>query len=327
MMGMAAILSRNPPGVKAGAGGRNRGGSGTVPECRQPTPVPLWRPGRPMMWSGVPIRRQRMDSPVTRRGLMKLFSIGAVGAMVRPASAADAPAWCDPEGDPTAFGLCSDLLFPHQNDSFNAIVDKLRFGNVRYVNGDTIAHSLIAENAEEIASGQAPAVMFLSCADSRVPVELLADQPRSRLFVCRVAGPVVTDEIVASLEFSIKVLGSVFLVVLGHSDCGAVRNAIALAHGEATFPPDQFGQIGKLLEKIVPAVKIADGQPGVTPLLERATKANAILQAQTLTQLDPILRPGVASGNVGVGAAYFDIPTGAATGLAKCTLRTCLPPD
>jgi carbonic anhydrase len=120
---------------------------------------------------------------------------------------------------------------------------------------------------------------------------------------------------VASLEFSVRVLGSVFLVVLGHSDCGAVRNAISLAHGEASFPPAEFGQIGKLLEKIVPAVKIADGQPGVTPLLQRATNANAILMAQALTQVEPILAPAVRSGALGVAAAYFDIPSGVATGL------------
>ena len=280
-----------------------------------------------------------MDSPVTRRGLMKFLSIGAIGAMVTPASpeasTAVAPPWCDPEGEPTSFKLCSELIFPHQGDSFDAIIDKLRFGNVRYVNGDTISHSLVAENAHEIATSQAPAVMFLSCADSRVPPELLCDQPRARLFVTRVAGPVVTDEVGASLEFAVKVLGSVFLVVLGHSDCGAVRNAISLARGEASFPPGEFGQIGKRLDRIVPAVKIAEGQSGATEaapttggsLLESATQANAIMVAQTLSQLDPILKPAVVSGNLEVAAAYFDIPSGAATGLAKCSLRTCLPPD
>ncbi len=256
-----------------------------------------------------------MESPVTRRGLMKLLGIGAVGAMVTPASAAEAPRWCNPDGDPTSFRLCSELLFPHQNDSFNAIADKLRFGNVRYVNGDTISHSLVAENEQEIATGQAPAVIFLSCADSRVVPELLCDQPRARLFVGRVAGNVVTDEIVASLEYAVKVVGAKYLVVLGHSDCGAVRSAISLAQGQNSFSPEEFGQIRKLLDKIVPAVRIAEGQVGVPSLLERATNANAILMAQTLTQLEPILAPAVRSGDLGVVAAYFDIPSGVATGL------------
>jgi carbonic anhydrase len=256
-----------------------------------------------------------MDSPVTRRGLMKLLGISAVGGVLLPASESGALDWCSPDRGPTAFRLCSELLFPNQNDSLNAIVDKLQFGNVRYVNGDTISHSLVSDNDQELATGQAPAVMFLSCADSRVVPELLCDQPRAKLFVGRVAGNVVTDEIVASLEYAVKVVGAKYLVVLGHSDCGAVRSAISLAQGQNSFPPEEFGQIRKLLDKIVPAVRIAEGQPGVPSLLERATNANAILTAQTLAQLEPILAPAVRRGDVGVVAAHFDIASGVGTGL------------
>lgn len=256
-----------------------------------------------------------MDSPVTRRGLMKLLGISAIGGVLTPASASGALEWCSPDRGTTAFQLCSELLFPNQNDSLRVIVDKLQFGNVRYVTGDTISHSLVSDNDQELATGQAPAVMVLSCADSRVVPELLCDQPRAKLFVGRVAGNVVTDEIVASFEYAVKVLGATFLVVLGHSDCGAVRSAISLAQGQNSFPPEEFGQIRNLLDKIVPAVRIAEDQPGVPSLLERATNANAILTAQALAQLEPILAPAVRGGDVGVVAAHFDIASGMATGL------------
>jgi len=256
-----------------------------------------------------------MDNPVTRRGWLKLLGVGALGGMLGPASSARAEEWCSPDQGITGFRLCSELLFPNQSDSLDVIVDKLLFGNARYMSGDTISHQLAFDNEEELVTSQFPAVIVLSCADSRVVPELLLDQPRAKLFVCRVAGNLVTDEIVASVEYAVKVLDARFLVVLGHSDCGAVQNAISLVQGRNTYPPEEFGQIRNLLERIAPAVRIAEGQPGPGSLLDKSTNANAILNAQALAQLEPILAPAVGLGRLGVAAGHFDIGTGEATGL------------
>ena len=150
---------------------------------------------------------------------------------------------------------------------------------------------------EKTAAAQAPFAGLLSCADSRVPVELIFDQTIGRLFVTRVAGNIATAELVASLEYGAAVLGTRAIMVLGHSNCGAVKAAIA-----AKPAP---GQISALYAPIMPAVEQAG------PDLEAAIKANAKIQAGLLRTASPVLAGLVKEGRLKIVAAYYDLASGA----------------
>jgi len=152
---------------------------------------------------------------------------------------------------------------------------------------------------EKSAEGQAPFAALLSCADSRVPVELVFDQTIGRLFVTRVAGNIATADLIASLEFGAAVLGTKAIMVLGHASCGAVQAAI---DGKAVP-----GQISTLYRSIRPAVDQA-GQN-----LEAVTKANAKIQAGLLRTSSPVLAELIAKGQLKIVAAYYDIGNGVVT--------------
>jgi carbonic anhydrase len=245
---------------------------------------------------------------MTRRGWLTLLGGGVLGAVVRPAALGAAPT-CDPRKGRTYFRYCVSVLFPNQNDSPEVIRRKLIDGNTRYVNGEAISHSLAFDITQEIATGQAPAAMILSCADSRVVPELVFDQPRASLFVCRVAGNLSTAEIVGSFEYGVAVLGAKLLVVLGHSNCGAVNAAIAFVRNGTRFP----GHIQTLVEAIAPAVRnVIDHVPTDDPgaLLLAATNENARLHALALAHASPILKPAFDAGELGVAFGFVDLEPG-----------------
>ena len=143
---------------------------------------------------------------------------------------------------------------------------------------------------------QEPFAAVLSCADSRVPVELVFDQTIGQLFVVRVAGNFVTPEILGSLEYGAAVLGTRVILVLGHSSCGAVT---ATMQGNAVP-----GQISSLFTHIQPAVERAGGN------LERAVKENARMQAEKLAESSPVFSELVKDGKLKIVAGYYDLGTG-----------------
>ena len=143
---------------------------------------------------------------------------------------------------------------------------------------------------------QTPFASVLSCADSRVPVEIIFDQSIGQIFVNRVAGNIATSEIIASIEYGVAVLGTKVIMVLGHRNCGAVHAAI---DGKAVP-----GQISSLYRYLRPAVNQAGDD------LKAATKANAKIQAQLLRESSPVLTDFIKQGQLKVVAAYFDIEVG-----------------
>jgi carbonic anhydrase len=143
---------------------------------------------------------------------------------------------------------------------------------------------------------QTPFASVLSCADSRVPVEIIFDQSIGQIFVNRVAGNLATTEIIASIEYGVAVLGTKVIMVLGHRNCGAVHAAI---DGKAVP-----GQISSLYRFLRPAVNQAGDD------LKAATIANAKIQAQLLRESSPVLADFIKQGQLKVVAAYFDIEVG-----------------
>src|SRR5260370_13999670 len=146
------------------------------------------------------------------------------------------------------------------------------------------------------AEKQEPFAAVLSCADSRVPVELIFDQSIGHLFVTRVAGNIATSAVIASLEYGVAVLGTRVLMVLGHGNCGAVKASI-----EAKAVP---GQISALYPYIRPAVDQAGSD------LDAAIKANARIQAALLRQSSPVLAEQIKQNRLKIVSAYYDLTSG-----------------
>ena len=191
-------------------------------------------------------------------------------------------------------------LLAQSNLSPDAAVEELMAGNRRFAaNRPTALEQdlvIIRQNTEE---KQEPFAAVLSCADSRVPVELVFDQSIGHVFVARVAGNVATSEIIASLEYAAAVLGTKAILVLGHGSCGAVKATI-----EGKGVP---GQISALYPHIRPAVDQAGSN------LEAATKANAKIQAALLRQASTVISGLVKESKLKVVAGYYDIASGSVT--------------
>ena len=182
----------------------------------------------------------------------------------------------------------------------DAALKQLMDGNARFVSGKTTAggHDLTALK-QRLEQKQEPFAGLLSCADSRVPVEIVFDQTLGDLFVTRVAGNIITPEIIGSLEYGVAVLGTKVIMVLGHSNCGAVKAAVA---GEAVP-----GQISSLYAHIQPAVDEAGHD------YKAVTKANARIQAKLLSQASPVISEKIKEGALKVVAGYYDIGSGRVT--------------
>ncbi|KRB62161.1 carbonic anhydrase [Rhizobium sp. Root708] len=146
------------------------------------------------------------------------------------------------------------------------------------------------------AEKQEPFAAVLSCADSRVPVELVFDQSIGHLFVVRIAGNIATPEVTASLEYGIAVLGAKLLMVLGHSNCGAVKATI-----EGKAVP---GQIGALYAPIWPAVNAAGDN------LDAAIDVNAKIQATLLSRTSTIIAKALKDNELKVVAGRYDVASG-----------------
>jgi carbonic anhydrase len=178
-----------------------------------------------------------------------------------------------------------------------AALQQLIDGNRRFVEGRLTSFS---EDLDILKSKtvdkQEPFAAVLSCADSRVPVELIFDQSIGHVFVTRVAGNVATSAIIASLEYGVVVLGTKTIMVLGHANCGAVKASI-----EAKAVP---GQISALYPYIRPAVDQAGSN------LEAAIKANAKIQAGLLRQSSPVLAEQIKQNQLKIVAGYYDLASG-----------------
>jgi carbonic anhydrase len=181
---------------------------------------------------------------------------------------------------------------------------RLMEGNQRFVNGEATATMSVKERAE-LAKGQSPYAIIVSCADSRVAPELAFDANPGDLFVIRVAGNVVDDYELASIEYAVAVLESPLLVIMGHESCGAVDAAVKAEKGEASFP----GQIHDLIEDIRPAVRKAM-EHETDNLLMKAIQENVRLVVDQMENSQPIVGEAIKSGKLKVVPAVYDLDTG-----------------
>jgi carbonic anhydrase len=193
-----------------------------------------------------------------------------------------------------------EKLSAQTNLSPDAALQELLSGNQRFAANQltSIEHDLTILK-DRTVSKQEPFAAVLSCADSRVPVELIFDQTIGHIFVTRVAGNIVTPEIIASLEYGVAVLGVKALVVLGHSGCGAVKAAM-----KADAVP---GQISSLYPCLRRAVEQSEGN------LDKAIEANTKIQADLLRTSSTVIRDAFKGGKLKVEAGVYNLATGKVT--------------
>ena len=188
-------------------------------------------------------------------------------------------------------------LFAQTNLSPEAAFQELLAGNQRFaINRLTSIEHDLSILKDRTVEKQEPFAAVLTCADSRVPVELVFDQSIGHIFVTRVAGNMVTPEIIASLEYAVAVLGIRALMVLGHTGCGAVKAAM-----KADNVP---GQISSLYPHLRPAVEQSAGN------LDKAIETNARLQAELLRTSSTVIRDAIKVGAVKVEAGVYDLANG-----------------
>jgi carbonic anhydrase len=182
-------------------------------------------------------------------------------------------------------------------------------GNERYITGEHTHHDYGPERPA-LALSQHPFAAILGCTDSRVSPELAFDQSRGRLFVVRLAGNFADDNGVASLEFATSVLGTSLIMVLGHTECGAVKAAIDAVTKGGSLP----GHLPKLVSNLQAPVENVRSQSG--SILDNATRENVVLNVQKIQTSEPILAALVKENRLKVVGGIYDLATGKITVLS-----------
>ena len=185
-------------------------------------------------------------------------------------------------------------------------IERLTAGNVRYVEGRPVhPNQSDARREQTAAQGQHPYSTILSCSDSRVPLEVLFDQGIGDIFVVRVAGNVCGVDEMGSIEYGVDHVGTPLLVILGHTECGAVTAAVTDAHVHGSIKP--------LVDRIAPAVaraKAAHPDLHGKELVPSATEANVWNSIEELFAHSEITRHCVESGKLKIVGAIYDVKSG-----------------
>ena len=184
----------------------------------------------------------------------------------------------------------------------------LNEGNKRFLNNLKVNRNLL-QQANETSDGQHPFAIILSCIDSRTSAELIFDQGLGDIFSVRIAGNIINEDILGSMEFACKVAGSKIIVVLGHTKCGAVKGACD--HIE-------MGNLTALLSKIRPAVDDEtltkeNRNSNNSVFVENVATINVKRTVKSIMQRSPILKEMIESGQIGIVGGTHDISTGEVT--------------
>jgi len=185
------------------------------------------------------------------------------------------------------------------------IIDELKRGNERFRSGKMAPRDYLAEKRTS-ASGQYPAAVILGCVDSRVPIEIVFDAGIGDTFIGRIAGNVVNDDVLGSMEFACAVSGAKVVVVLGHTACGAVKGAI---------DDVVLGNLTGLLARIKPAIPATkfDGEKSSknAAYVDAVARTNVVLGLAEIRRRSPILEELERKGTITIAGAMYNLATGA----------------
>jgi carbonic anhydrase len=192
-----------------------------------------------------------------------------------------------------------DRLTPDQ------IIDELKKGNERFRAGKTVAHDY-RNQQRTTAAGQYPAAALLGCVDSRVPAEILFDSGIGDTFNGRIAGNVVNDDLLGSLEFACAVSGAKVILLLGHTACGAIKGAI---------DDVEMGNLTGLLARIKPAITATtftgDKSSKNAAYVDAVARTNVVLGVEIIKRRSPLLEGLVKKGTIKIVGAMYDLASGA----------------
>jgi carbonic anhydrase len=233
---------------------------------------------------------ERDEANFTRRDVLAAAAAAALSPWVRAA-------------DPPKPGAAPPRNAIAPADALKRLMD----GNARYAANAPNERDFSAGRAAR-AQAQYPIASVLSCADSRVVPDLVFDQSPGDLFVCRVAGNIVTPDLLASLEYGVQFLGSPLILVVGHSACGAVDAAIKVLKSKAVLP----GHLPDLVMGIKPAVIVAE-KTASGNLLENAIAENVRRQVARLKAASPIVQKAYRDKRIDIAGGVYDIATGKVT--------------
>lgn len=184
-------------------------------------------------------------------------------------------------------------------------IEILKKGNSRFVENLKANRNLL-QQVNDTSDGQFPLAVILSCIDSRTSAELIFDQGLGDIFSVRIAGNIVNEDILGSMEFACKVAGAKAIVVLGHSKCGAVKGACDHV---------KLGNLTTLLEKLQPAVNretsiTSERNSGNSDFVEKVAALNVHLTMQQITDRSPILNEMLNAGLIVMAGGMYDVETG-----------------
>lgn len=193
-----------------------------------------------------------------------------------------------------------------QNTTPADALELLKAGNYRFVNNLKVNRNLL-QQVNETSDGQHPLAVILSCIDSRTSAELIFDQGLGDVFSVRVAGNILNDDILGSMEFACAVAGAKILVVLGHTKCGAVAGACKGV---------KMGHLTGLLNKLQPAVNMAAADKNLKLAHDSYEFADVVaghnvhLTINRILNESPILRELMEEGKIGIAGAMYDVESG-----------------
>jgi carbonic anhydrase len=179
----------------------------------------------------------------------------------------------------------------------------LKAGNQRFVESRQSDRNLLSQ-VVETSTGQYPFAVVLGCIDSRVPPEVVFDLGIGDVFSIRIAGNFVNEDILGSMEFATKVVGSKQILVLGHTSCGAVQGAV---------DDVEMGHLTGLVNKIKPAVESAKSALGLNVTVDTIAAENVKLTIAQILERSPILKELYDANEIGITGAMYDVASGKVT--------------
>jgi carbonic anhydrase len=233
------------------------------------------------------------------RRILSLFALAGVAFCWSAGSGAQAPSGDAPPTPSVQTKASQAEMTPVR------ALERLKEGNVRFAEGRGLPRNLPAKVAAT-AAGQYPFAAIVSCMDSRAPIEIVFDQAIGDVFSLRVAGNVVDPNFLGSLEYAVKVAGVRLLVVLGHSQCGAVKGAIDGV---------TMGNLTGLLAEIQPAIDAAGPKKSSKDAfyVSRVAELNVRVAMKEIHEKSPILEEAIRTGAVGLVGGMYDLENGRVT--------------